>query len=154
LISNIERGETIRQKGVILVLAIAMLSVPVFAQGMGGVGSIDIFGKNGGVFETEGSAFLFPEYQDTNVDTMIVGNDKALAFGVPWHRAPVTLATNNLEIIKNQDTGECNCCDTGTICQDCCIKVNIDQIKVGDRNALAFGFASATNNVKVVANQQ
>lgn len=133
-------------------LAIAMLSIPAFAQGMGGTGSIDIFGKNGVIFQTEGSAFLFPEFQDTNADTMLIGNDRAMAFGVPWHRAPVTLATNNLEVIKNQDTGECECC--GDECQDCCIKVNIDQIKIGNRDALAFGFASATNNVKVVANQQ
>ena len=87
-------------------LAIAMLSIPAFAQGMGGSGSIDIFGKNGVIFQTEGSAYLFPEFQDTNADTMVVGNDRAMAFGVPWHRAPVTLATNNLEVIKNQDTGE------------------------------------------------
>jgi hypothetical protein len=138
------------------VLAIAMLSIPAFAQGMGGSGSIDIFGKNGVIFQTEGSAYLFPEFQDTNADTMVVGNDRAMAFGVPWHRAPVTLATNNLEVIKNQDTGECNCCygNVSPSCQDCCIKVNIDQIKIGNRDALAFGFASATNNVKVVANQQ
>lgn len=154
MISNHERGETIRQKGVVLVLAIAMFSMPAFAQGMGGMGSIDVFANNGGIFQTEGSAFMFPEFQDTNVDTMTIGNDKALAFGVPWHRAPVTLATNNLEIQKNQDTGECDCCNAGSICQDCCIKVNIDQIKVGDRNAMAFGFASATNNVKIIANQQ
>ena len=37
---------------------------------------------------------------------------------------------------------------------DSCIKVNVDQIKVGNREAMAFGFASATNNVKIVANQQ
>ncbi|MEI2763130.1 hypothetical protein [Methanothrix soehngenii] len=135
-------------------LAIAMLSIPAFAQGMGGSGSIDIFGKNGVIFQTEGSAYLFPEFQDTNADTMVIGNDRAMAFGVPWHRAPVTLATNNLEVIKNQDTGDCNCCDGRSICQDCCIKVNIDQIKIGNRDALAFGFASATNNVKVIANQQ
>ena len=131
-----------------------MLSIPVFAQGMGGMGSIDILANNGGIFQTEGSAFMFPEFQDTNVDTMTIGNDKALAFGVAWQRAPMTLATNNLEIQKNQDTGECDCCDQGSICQDCCIKVNIDQIKVGDRNAMAFGFASATNNVKIIANQK
>lgn len=154
MILNNEWGETIKQKGIILVLAIAMLLTPVLAQSMGRSGSIDILGKNGGIFETEGSAFVFPEFQDTNVDTMTIGNDRALAFGVPWQKAPVTLATNNLEIKKNQDTGDCNCCNAGSICQDCCIKVNIDQISVGDRTAMAFGYASATNNVKIVANQQ
>jgi hypothetical protein len=125
------------------------------AQGIAGNGGVDILGQNGGIFETTGSAFRFPEYQDTNVDTLTIGNDKALAFGVPWHKAPVTFATNNLEIKKNQDSGACDCCsDNSVSCQDCCIKVNIDQIKVGNRDALAFGFAAATNNVKVVANQQ
>lgn len=136
-------------------MAIAVLSVPVMAQGIAGNGGVDILGQNGGIFETTGSAFRFPEYQDTNVDTLTIGNDKALAFGVPWHKAPVTFATNNLEIKKNQDSGACDCCsDNSVSCQDCCIKVNIDQIKVGNRDALAFGFAASTNNVKVVANQQ
>ena len=137
-----------------MVLAIAMLSVPVMAQGIAGNGGVDILGQNGGIFETEGSAFRFPDFQDTNVDTLNVGNDKALAFGNVWQKIPVTFATNNLEIKKNQDTGECECCDGDTACQDCCIKVNIDQISVGNRDAMAFGFASATNNVKIVANQQ
>ena len=137
-------------------LAIAMLSLPVMAQqGIAGNGGVDILGQNGGIFETEGSAFRFPEFQDTNVDTLIVGNDRALAFGNAWQKAPATFATNNLEIKKNQDSGECNCCSNGNVsCQDCCVKVNIDQIKVGNRDALAFGFAAATNNVKLVANQQ
>jgi len=38
-------------------------------------------------------------------------------------------------------------------CQDACLKVNIEQIKVGNREALAFGSASATNNIKIVTNQ-
>ena len=57
------------------------------AQGMGGNGGVDILGKDGGIFETDGSAFKFPEFQDTNVDTLTVGNDKALAFGNPWGRS-------------------------------------------------------------------
>ena len=138
-----------------MVLAMAMLSVPVLAQGIGGNGGVDILGKDGGIFETEGSAFKFPELQDTNVDTLTVGNDKALAFGNPWGRSREALATNNLEIKKNQDSGACKCCSSGEAsCKYCCIKVNIDQIKVGNREAMAFGFASATNNVKIVANQQ
>jgi hypothetical protein len=101
---------------------------------------------------------LVDEYQDTNVDTLTVGNDKALAFGNIWQKTPIATATNNLEIKKNQDSGECNqadCCQVdGLPCTDCCVKVNIDQINVGNREAMAFGFASATNNVKIVANQQ
>ena len=127
------------------------------AQGIAGNGGVDILGKDGGIFETDGSAFKFPEFQDTNVDSLTVGNDKALAFGNMWGNIDPT-ATNNLEIKKNQDSGECTCCnggiDNASPCQDCCIKVNLEQVKVGDREAMAFGFASATNNVKIVTNQQ
>ncbi len=124
-------------------------------QGMSGSGSVDILGKNGGIFETDGSAFRFPELTDTNVDSLTVGNDKALAIGSFWRRGPMAVATNNLEIKKNQDSGACECCSSGDVsCQDCCIKVNLEQINVGNRNAMAFGFAAATNNVKIVTNQQ
>jgi hypothetical protein len=133
----------------------AILSVPVMGQGMSGSGSVDILGKNGGIFETDGSAFRFPELTDTNVDSLTVGNDKALAIGSFWRRGPMAVATNNLEIKKNQDSGACECCSSGDVsCQDCCIKVNLEQINVGNRNAMAFGFAAATNNVKIVTNQQ
>ena len=127
------------------------------AQGIAGNGGVDILGKDGGIFETDGSAFRFPEFQDTNVDSLTVGNDKALAIGNLWGNIDPT-ATNNLEIKKNQDSGECTCCnggiDNASPCQDCCIKVNLEQVKVGNREAMAFGFASATNNVKLVTNQQ
>jgi len=142
-----------------LVLAIAMLSIPAMAQGnygLAGSGGVDILGT--GIFETDGSLIRFPELQDTNIDTLTVGNDKALAFGNIWQKTPLATATNNLEIKKNQDSGVCEPCldETGLLvsCVDPCIKVNIDQIKVGNREAMAFGFASATNNVKIVANQQ
>jgi hypothetical protein len=139
-----------------LVLAIAMLSIPAMAQGtygLAGSGGVDILGT--GIFETDGSLVRFPEAQDTNVDTLVVGNDKALAFGNIWQKTPLATATNNLEIKKNQDSGVCEQCpDADGTCYDTCIKVNVDQIKVGNREAMAFGFATATNNVKIVANQQ
>ena len=151
-------GDEIIKKIVLMVLAMAMISVPVLGQGLAGNAGVDILGKNGGIFETEGSAFQFPVSQDTNVDTLTVGNDRALAFGNPWRGAHEAVATNNLEIKKNQDSGECVCCNSGndnaSPCQDCCVKVNIDQIKVGNREALAFGGASASNNIKIVTNQQ
>ena len=78
--------------------------------------------------------------------------------GIFGRRVPVTTATNNLEIKKNQDSGECVCCDEEidnvSPCQDCCIKVNLERISVGKREALAFGSAAATNNIKIVTNQQ
>ena len=137
-------------------MAIAILSVPVLAQGIAGTGGVDILGKDGGIFETEGSAFKFPELQDTNVDTLTVGNDKALAIGNPWGRTQEAFATNNLEIKKNQDSGKCICSNGGiaNASPTCCIKVNMEQVNVGNREAMAFGFASATNNVKIVTNQQ
>ena len=65
------------------------------------------------------------------------------------------IATNNLEIKKNQDSGECECCSSGNAsCQDCCIKVNLEQVTVGNRDAMAYGLSEATNNVKIVTNQQ
>jgi len=141
-----------------------MLSLPAMAQGnygLAGSGGVDILGT--GIFETDGALIRFPEAQDTNIDTLEVGNDKALAFGNIWQKTPVAAATNNLEIKKNQDSGVCAPCnllpddpeDPMPIgCTDSCIKVNIDKISVGNREAMAFGFAAATNNVKIVANQQ
>jgi len=149
--------------GVLMVLAIAMLSVSALADGRwGGKDVLEM-----GIFETEESTLKFPAAQDTNIDLLEVGNDRALAIG----RGADPIATNNLEIKKNQDSGKCgDCCDPyvktyneeGYLtmeshdCKDCCIKVNVDQIKVGDRSALAFGpgFEAATNNVKIVADQQ
>jgi hypothetical protein len=136
-----------------MALALALLSVPVIA-------SMDdsFFGNTdgAGIFDTEISSMSFPAFQDTNADNLVVGNDKAIAFGTIWQtgfRSPK--ATNNLEIKKNQDSGECEACqDFNGTCTDSCIKVNLESIKVGDRDAMAFGFATATNNVKIVTNQQ
>jgi hypothetical protein len=136
-----------------VVLAVAMLSVPVLSQGIAGDGGVDILGKNGGIFETEGSSFMFPEEQDTNIDSLTVGNDKALALGNSWQKRSLATATNNLEIKKNQDSGNCSPCK-GTSCLDAGTKVNVETIKAGNRVALAFGPASAANYIKIVTNQQ
>ena len=152
-----------------MVLALALLSVPVIA-------SMDssLFGNNNGdgIFETDTSSITFPVFQDTNIDSLDVGNDKAIAFGGIWQtgfRSPK--ATNNLEIIKDQDSGACEPCGEPLLdlegipftdengdpiivnCTDSCTKVNLESIKVGNRDALAFGFATATNNVKIATNQ-
>jgi hypothetical protein len=138
-----------------LVLAMAILSVPVLSQGIVGNGGVDILGKNGGIFETEGSAFKFPEAQNTNIDSLTVGNDRALALGNIWQKTPVTTATNNLEIKKNQDSGECDSIiSNSSPSKDCCVKVNLELINVGDRTAMALGPASAANYIKIVTNQQ
>ena len=138
-----------------MVLAIAILLAPVMATDAYGGDGLDIL--NDGIFETDGSGFSFPvDYTDTNYDSVQVGNDKATAFGTDsgfpfgFRNGPAN-AENNLEIKKNQDSGACAACETE--CVDSCLNLNIEQIKVGDRAALAFGFASAVNNVKIVTNQ-
>jgi hypothetical protein len=127
-----------------------------------GNGGTDILGD--GIFETDNGAFQFPVLADTNFDSVQVGNDKATSFGMGnsfpfgFRNGPAN-AQNNLEIKKNQQSGNCCPCDTYdeegyyTGCIDACLKVNIEQIKVGNREALAFGSASATNNIKIVTNQ-
>ena len=139
-----------------------MLSVSALAGCDGG----DVLAS--GIFETAESSIKFPAGQDTNIDSLEVGNDKALAYGSIFMRTPKATATNNLEIKKNQDSGACpnQCCKNELLsiegpnsiwtsdCADCCIKVNVDQIKVGNRDALAFGFSSATNSVKILATQE
>lgn len=138
-----------------MVLAVAMLSVPALAGGMSPCGAVDVLGSGGGIFESESSAFQFPEFANTNFDRLTVGNDRAMAFGGIRQRSPLTTATNNLVIKKNQDSGDCDCCyDCGGSCQECCLKVNMEQIRVGNRDAMAFGAAVATNNVKIITNQQ
>lgn len=146
------------------------LAAPVMAQAYVGTKGVDILGQ--GIFETEGSAFKFPTDADTNYDSIEVGNDRALAVGVggffPIGNAGAAVATNHLKIKKNQDSGECACCqalDPSCPCKDCCTKYNVEQIKVGNRNALAFGVAGgipignagaavATNDIEIVTNQQ
>jgi len=154
------RGGTIKKEEVILVLVTAILSVPIMAQdyGLAGSGHVDVLGT--GIFETEGSSLKFPAHQNTNLDSLTVGNDRALALGNIFEKRRMPTATNDLEIKKNQDSGECVSCrreiDYGRIIDNVspCIKVNVEDIKVGNRNALAVGPASANNHVKIVTNQQ
>jgi hypothetical protein len=144
----------------------AFITVPAMAQyAIGSTGGVDELGD--GIFETSGGAFKFPIFADTNFDSVTVGNDKANAFGTTWgwpHQNGPANAVNNLEIKKNQDSGDdCMSCCTGYAddpdvencdsCADACVKANIEQIKVGNRDALAFGFANSANNVKIVTNQ-
>jgi hypothetical protein len=166
-------------------LAMAVFAVPAMAHSTAsaGTGGVDILGD--GIFETEDSAFRFPDGVDTNFDSIKVGNDNAQAIGVGAGRWPFNtnngaIARNNLEIKKNQDSGDCECCqapdlscpyedcsqDFDPSCEDCCKKFNVETITVGNRNAQAIGVgfgtgpfaqntgAIAENNVKIVTNQQ
>jgi len=158
-------------------MAMAAFAAPAVAQsGIIGSGGVDILGQC--IFETSSNAFKFPASADINFDSINVGNDAALAIGGmaqgsgPFgsNLAAVT-AQNNLKIKKNQDTGDCNCCngvDAVGCCKDCCIKYNVEQISVGNRKATAIGpslqgafpfsrnaaSTLAQNNVEIVTNQQ
>lgn len=120
-----------------------MLLVPVMAQDYGLTGNrgIDVLGT--GIFKTERSVFKISSTQNANLNNLDVGNDMAVAFGNMWGKSSLTTALNNLDIVKSQDSGSC--------CQipDCYINFNMEQIKVGNRSALAFGLASATNNIMI-----
>ncbi len=154
-------GETIEKVAILVVLAIAAFVIPGMAESaLVGDGGVDILGE--GIFETGDSAFQIPCGADTNFDSVVVGDDNARAIGWgpyawPWSYNGPAKAENNLEVKKNQDSGDCECCqalDPSCPCKDCCTKYNVETVKVGNRNAQAFGFATATNNVKIVANQQ
>jgi len=157
-------------------MAMAVSAGAVAQCAAAGTNGVDILGQ--GIFETGGSAFKFPVTADTNFDSVEVGNDNALALGgalqiagpFGTNTAAVT-AQNNLKIKKNQDSGECTCCqalDSSSPCKDCCTKYNVEQIKAGSRSATAIGltfqgafpFATnaastlAQNNVEIVTNQQ
>jgi len=166
----------------VVVVALA-LAAPAMAAGASmGTDKVDILGD--GIFETDGSAFRLPSAGDTNFDSVTVGNDFAQAIGAFVGGGPGGLriaanaaavqAANELEIKKNQDSGDCECCQAlnpACPCQDCCTKYNIEEINVGSRTAQAIGagvgggpgglrFAlnagsvSATNSVRIITNQQ
>ncbi len=166
-------GETIEKVAIFFVLAMAVFAAPAMAHGAAaGTGGVDILGD--GIFETGDSAFQFPNGVDTNFDSIKVGNDNAQAIGIgvgiwPFNSNNGAIARNNLEIKKNQDSGDCECCqalDPSCPCEDCCKKYNVEMITVGNRNAQAIGIgtgagpfaqntgAIAENNVKIVTNQQ
>jgi hypothetical protein len=154
----------------VLAMALAAFAAPALAQSaMIGSGGVDILGQ--GIFETGAGAFKFPAAVNANYDSIDVGNDMARAIGAGvgpgigllGANAGTVSATNHLKIKKNQDTGDAQTCTS------CSPKYNIEQVKVGNRNALAigagvgrtiFGVAlnaggvSATNDVEIVTNQQ
>jgi len=138
---------------------LAIVAAPVMAQDASALGGTGVDKLGNGIFESDGNGFGFPVVTDTNFDSITVGNDNARAIEwggfFPFVPAPAK-AENNLEIKKNQQVGPCSCCqaqDSSCPCKDCCTTVNIDQVKVGNRNAMAMGAASAVNNVKLVLNQ-
>ncbi|MDD4161398.1 MAG: hypothetical protein PHW87_02840 [Methanothrix sp.] len=153
----------------VLAMALAAFAAPALAQtAMIGSGGVDILGQ--GIFETGAGAFRFPAAVNANYDSIDVGNDRARAFGFGAtgqlglfnDNTKQVTAQNNLKIKKNQDTGD------SQTCSSCSPKYNIEQVKVGSRDALALGAGSlqvgifsrnaisvlAQNNVEIVTNQQ
>ncbi len=125
--------------GIVIALAVALFAVPALAQNaVIGSGTVDILAQ--GIFEADGSAIQISEDTPANVDGVVVGNDRALAFGTPWgYTQPRPIAENNLVIKKNQ--------------QQDSLLINAEQITVGNREALAFGSGTAKTNIKIVTNQ-
>ncbi|MFB3766196.1 MAG: hypothetical protein ACE14P_13250 [Methanotrichaceae archaeon] len=140
--------------GIVIVLAAALFAVPALAQTISGGNGVDILAQ--GIFETEGSALQLPANASANLDGVIVGNDKALAFGSPWITpGPKPVASNDLEIKKNQQL-DATARGTAVLIDangNAMPFINAEQIKVGSREALAFGTGTATNHVKIVTNQ-
>jgi len=152
----------------VLAMALAAFAAPALAQtAMIGSGGVDILGQ--GIFETGAGAFKFPAAVNANYDSIDVGNDRARAIGVGGRQRGAfndntkqVTAQNNLKIKKNQDTGDAQTCSA------CSPKYNIEQVKVGSRDALAIGVGGfqggifndngisvlAQNNVEIVTNQQ
>ena len=153
----------------VLAMALAAFAAPALAQSaMIGSGGVDILGQ--GIFETGAGAFKFPAAVNANYDSIDVGNDMARAIGsgvgpgigLLGINVGTVSATNHLKIKKNQDTGDAQTCTA------CSPKYNIEQVKVGSRNAMAIGVGGfqggifnrngasvlAQNNVEIVTNQQ
>ncbi len=93
---------------------------------------------------------------DVNKDFIIVGDDKANAFGSIFNDGMGTKAKNDLEILKNQNTSIDQCCSTAIpgLCHECSPQQNIDKIRAGSRGATSMGSADSANNVKIVSNQE
>jgi hypothetical protein len=166
--------------GVMIVMAMAALLVPAMSQCSNcgttgttgnaaaagaasydsmGVPSVDLLGR--GLFEADSGASGFNTSCSTNFDSIVVGDDKANAFGNYWSHdifGPQALAQNNLEIKKNQTSGNRTCCFSEEVgnssCRQCNPQLNLEQIRIGDRTSFAYGNALAQNNIKIITNQQ
>ena len=140
-------GETIRKIIFALAMALAVFAVPAMAQ----CGSSEVLEM--GVYETANTAFTIPAKADVSLDELTVGPDLALAvFSAN--------AENDLKIKKNQDSGDTDCCaPVGGGCNDCGNKVNVENVAVGPRVAIALGafnspiITRAKNKVEIVTNQ-
>jgi hypothetical protein len=152
-------SEIIKKLGIIVVLVLASFAVPALGISGATMGASNVNILSGGVFENGSKGSNVSLGQPINFDSVSVGNDVATAFGNYWdqsifgHQAK---AENNVEIKKNQTSGPSICCNVSstTLCRECAPQVNIEQIRLGDRKAFAYGNAEASNNIKIVTNQE
>ncbi|MGA9098001.1 MAG: hypothetical protein WB392_03625 [Methanotrichaceae archaeon] len=140
--------------GIVIVLAAALFVVPALVLA-------DENHANGGAFRSDSTELSIPDMTNVNFDGVTTGSDSALAFGPEWgfKSSIPPKAENNLEIMKNQQSGMSgtNTTSPGQIGYGAYNitnpTINIEQIKLGNRQALAFGSAIATNNIKIDAVQ-
>jgi hypothetical protein len=137
---------------------ITVLAVSISGYSMAG-SSVDALG--GGIFESESRACNFLITNSTNYDSVIVGNDMAVSFGNYWRQGifgPQAMAQNDLEIEKNQMSGNKTCCFSTEVnassCRQCDPQINLEQTRIGNRTAFAYGNAAGVNNMKIVTNQE
>jgi len=146
-----------------MVLAVAAIAVPAVTADGGCKDSV--LGE--AVFQT--GDISFPAGQDANFDQINVGNDKAIAVAGPMRFFGFDpVAKNTLNIDKVQKSlQECkSCCETDqkempqgatvmefgpspdhcSACQNACSLINVEQIKVGDRTAIASGPSTTAEN--------
>ncbi len=138
---------------IVIALAVALFAVPTLAQNTFiGSDSVDVLVQ--GIFEAEGSVVGIPAGENANLDGVLVGDDRAIAFGNTWGLSGGKAnAVNNLDIAKNQHAGN-SLVDIFTGVQyNTSPVINAERIKVGNRQAFAFGPANAVNNIKITTNQ-
>jgi hypothetical protein len=152
-------SEIIKKLWIIVMLVLASFTVTALGinDATRGASNVDILSV--GVSESGSEGGNVSLGQTINFDSVSVGNDVATAFGNYWdqsifgHQAN---AENNVEIKKNQMSGPSICCNVPPtiLCRECAPQVNLEQIRLGDRKAFAYGNAEASNNIKIVTNQE
>ena len=147
--------------GIVIVLAAALFMVPALVLA-------EEHQANGGALRSDGTELSFPDLTNANFDGVTTGSDSALAFGPEWgfKSSIPPKAENNLELKKDQETGMSGINTTSpeqaafmgatgqTPHNITDPTINVEQIKLGNRQALAFGSATATNNIKITVVQK
>jgi hypothetical protein len=158
------RCRIIRKIEGLIVLAAILVSIAVLVHGEGGVvlnGNSDSLGDE--IFTADGSVLKFPAEQSADIDSLDIGDDRAISiangFLLASHGGDPS-AENGIEIIKNQESGVVMFDNVSPghilVAPDNVSPnhINVDRIKAENRDAQAFGSASAANKIKIVVGQQ